>query len=60
MPPHESLTFMGICDSSSGQGLLQSTLHAEILMSAQDKGVVRIVGHNLRDYSTDRRKTTDD
>ena len=40
--------------------LLTSPLNESILHRAQEKGLVRIVVHNLHDYAHDRRKTTDD
>ncbi len=40
--------------------LLQSPLNHSILKRAQDKGLVEIVVHNLRDYSTDKNRRVDD
>lgn len=40
--------------------LLTSPLNESILKRAQQKGLVEIVVHNLRDYAHDKRKTTDD
>ena len=40
--------------------LLISPLNESILKRAQQKGLVEIVVHNLRDYAHDKRKTTDD
>jgi tRNA (guanine37-N1)-methyltransferase len=40
--------------------LMQSPLQESILHRAQDKGLVEIILHDLRDYSTDRHKTIDD
>lgn len=41
-------------------GLLDGALSESILKRAQDKGLVEIVLHNLRDYTSDPRKTVDD
>jgi tRNA (guanine37-N1)-methyltransferase len=40
--------------------LLDSPLNASILKRAQEKGLVEIVVHNLRDYSTNKQKSVDD
>ena len=40
--------------------LLQSPLNYSILKSAQDKKLVEIVVHNLRDYSLDKHRRVDD
>ena len=40
--------------------LLQSTLNYSILKRAQDKKLVEIVVHNLRDYSLDKHRRVDD
>lgn len=40
--------------------LLDSPLNHSILKRAQDKGLVEIVVHNLRDYSTDKHRRVDD
>jgi len=40
--------------------LLESPLNASILKRAQDKGLVEIYLHNLRDYSTNKQKSIDD
>ena len=40
--------------------LLQSPLNYSILKRAQDKKLVEIVGHNLRDYSLDKHRRVDD
>lgn len=40
--------------------LLDGALSESILRRAQDKGLVQIVVHNLRDWATDPRRTTDD
>lgn len=40
--------------------LLVSPLGESILKRAQDKGLVEIQVHNLRDYTSDRRRTVDD
>ncbi len=40
--------------------LLTSPLNESILKRAQDAGKVEIVVHNLRDYTTDKHRTTDD
>ena len=40
--------------------LLQSPLNESILKRAQQKGLVEIVVHDLRDYTTDRHRTVDD
>lgn len=40
--------------------LLESPLNASILKRAQEKGLVEIVVHNLRDYSTNKQKSIDD
>lgn len=40
--------------------LLHGALSESILRRAQDKGLVEIVIHNLRDYAHDPRRTTDD
>tara|TARA_B110000459_G_C16618647_1_gene500350 strand:+ start:2469 stop:3143 length:675 start_codon:yes stop_codon:yes gene_type:complete len=41
-------------------GLLESPLNTSILKRAQDKGLVEINLHNLRDYSTNKQKSIDD
>ncbi len=41
-------------------GLLESPLNTSILKRAQDKGLVEIKTHNLRDYSTNKQKSIDD
>ena len=40
--------------------LLQSPLNYSILKRAQDKNLVEIVVHNLRDYSLDKHRKVDD
>ncbi len=40
--------------------LLESPLQESILHRAQEKGIVEIVVHNLRDYTHDKHKTIDD
>ena len=40
--------------------LLESPFDDSILKRAQDKGLVEIVIHNLRDYSTGKQKQVDD
>lgn len=45
---------------SSVPDLLTSPLNESILKRAQEKGLVQIVIHNLRDYTFDRRRTVDD
>ncbi len=40
--------------------LLESPLNASILKRAQDKGLVQIVVHDLREYSTNKQKSVDD
>ena len=40
--------------------LLQSPLNYSILKRAQDKKLVEIVVHNLRDYSLDKHRKVDD
>lgn len=40
--------------------LLDGALSESILKRAQEKGLVEIVLHNLRDYTTDTRRTVDD
>ena len=40
--------------------LLSSPLNESIVKRARDKGVVNIVVHNLRDYSTDKHRKVDD
>lgn len=40
--------------------LVVSPLNESILKRAQEKGLVEIVIHNLRDYTDDRRRTVDD
>lgn len=40
--------------------LVASPLNESILKRAQEKGLVEIVIHNLRDYTDDRRRTVDD
>lgn len=40
--------------------LLESPLNTSILKRAQDKGLVEINIHNLRDYSTNKQKSIDD
>ena len=40
--------------------LLESPLNTSILKRAQDKGIVEINLHNLRDYSTNKQKSIDD
>lgn len=40
--------------------LLESPLNASILKRAQEKGLVKLVVHNLRDYSTNKQKSIDD
>lgn len=41
-------------------GLLESPFAHSILQRAQKKGLVEIVVHNLRDYSTNKQKSVDD
>ena len=45
---------------SSVPELMTSPLNESILKRAQEKGLVQIVIHNLRDYTFDRRRTVDD
>ena len=40
--------------------LLESPFSASILKRAQEKGLVEVVVHNLRDYSTNKQKSVDD
>jgi tRNA (guanine37-N1)-methyltransferase len=40
--------------------LLESPFNASILKRAQEKGLVQLVVHNLRDYSTNKQKSVDD
>ena len=40
--------------------MLESPLSCSILKRAQDKGLAEIVVHNLRDYTTDKHRKTDD
>jgi tRNA (guanine37-N1)-methyltransferase len=40
--------------------LLESPFNASILKRAQEKGLVKVVVHNLRDYSTNKQKSIDD
>lgn len=40
--------------------LLESPFSASILKRAQEKGLVEVVIHNLRDYSTNKQKSIDD
>lgn len=40
--------------------LLESPFNASILKRAQDKGLVEVVIHNLRDYSVNKQKSIDD
>ncbi|MCB9173609.1 MAG: tRNA (guanosine(37)-N1)-methyltransferase TrmD [Flavobacteriales bacterium] len=40
--------------------LLESPFNTSILKRAQDKGLVEVVIHNLRDYSTNKQKSVDD
>lgn len=40
--------------------LLASPLNTSILKRAQEKGLVELVVHNLRDYSTNKQKSVDD
>ncbi|MFR9534254.1 MAG: tRNA (guanosine(37)-N1)-methyltransferase TrmD [Rikenellaceae bacterium] len=40
--------------------LLTSPLNESILKRAQEKGLAEIVIHNIRDYTTDKHRTTDD
>lgn len=40
--------------------LLDSPFNASILKRAQEKGLVEVVVHNLRDYSTNKQKSIDD
>ena len=40
--------------------LLESPLNHSIMKRAQDKGIVEIVVHNLREYSTDKHRRVDD
>ena len=40
--------------------LVASPLNESFLKRAQEKGLVQIVIHNLRDYTFDRRRTVDD
>ena len=40
--------------------LLRSPFEASILKRAQDKGIVEVYLHNLRDYSTNKHKNVDD
>lgn len=41
-------------------GLLESPFAHSILQRAQNKGIVEIVVHNLRDYATNKQKSVDD
>lgn len=40
--------------------LLESPFNASILKRAQEKGLVEVIVHNLRDYSTNKQKSIDD
>ena len=40
--------------------LLESPLNHSIIKRACDKGVAEVMVHNIRDYSTDKHKKTDD
>ena len=40
--------------------LLESPFNVSILKRAQEKGLVDVVVHNLRDYSTNKQKSIDD
>lgn len=40
--------------------LLESPFNASIIKRAQEKGLVELVVHNLRDYSTNKQKSIDD
>ncbi len=40
--------------------LLTSPLNESILKRAQEKGLAQVVTHNIRDYTTDKHRTTDD
>ncbi|MFI3332066.1 MAG: tRNA (guanosine(37)-N1)-methyltransferase TrmD [Rikenellaceae bacterium] len=40
--------------------LLTSPLNESILKRAQEKGLAQVVIHNIRDYTTDKHRTTDD
>ena len=40
--------------------LLEGPLNHSILKRAQNKGLVEIVVHNLRDFSTDKHRRVDD
>lgn len=40
--------------------MLESPLNCSIVKRAQDKGLVEIIVHDLRDYSTDRHRHVDD
>jgi len=40
--------------------LLESPFNASILKRAQEKGLVKVVVHNLRDYATKKQKSIDD
>ena len=40
--------------------MLDSPLNCSILKRAQDKGLVEIVVHNLRDYSLNKHRKVDD
>jgi len=40
--------------------LLESPLNTSILKRAQDKGLVELMVHNLRDYSTNKQKSVDE
>ena len=40
--------------------LLEGPLNVSIIKRARDKGVVEIYIHNIRDYSLDKHKKTDD
>jgi tRNA (guanine37-N1)-methyltransferase len=40
--------------------LLESPLNTSILKRAQDKGLISVYIHNLRDYSTNKQKSVDD
>lgn len=41
-------------------GLLESPFNDSILKRAQDKGLVEVIVHNIRDYSTNKQKQIDD
>ena len=40
--------------------LLESPFNTSILKRAQDKGLVEVIIHNLRDYSVNKQKSIDD